>query len=118
MTVLLSSKEVEMVLTTRWTTLGPPMSPTVSFLRGVGQVRITQEDIDRYGESFLENDPELLLERTMDDPEARYRIKGPVPQQAPIAEDPVETGEKRGSPKGPRPQRGGSSGFWARLFGR
>lgn len=97
------------MLTTRWTTLGPPTGPTVAFLRGVGQVRITQDDVDRYGESYLEDDPELLLERVMDDPEARYRISGPVPK-------PADSRPKRVAAD-TRPQRSRSRGWLARLFG-
>lgn len=107
------------MLTVRWTTLGPPATPSVLFVRGVGQVRVTQEDIDRYCDSALDDDPELLLERSMDDPEARYRISGPAPKDVWPAEDPLERQERRSVvAESRRPQRGGGRGWFARLLGR
>lgn len=107
------------MLTVRWTTLGPPVTPRVSYVRGVGNVRITQEDIDRYGETFLDDDPELLLERVLDDPEARFRISGPAPKDAWPAEDPTEREAARKEAAAVHgPQRGGKPGWLARLFGR
>jgi hypothetical protein len=102
----------------RWTTLGPPVTPRVSHVRGVGNVRVTQEDIDRWGESYLDEDPELELERVMDDPEARFHILGPAPQPMRI-EDPQPTAaERKASAPDSGPTRGGDRSWLAKLFGR
>jgi len=100
--------------TVRWTTLGPPMTPKVSFVRGVGWVRVTQEDIDRYGESFLQDDQELELERVLDDPEARFRIQGPAVKTNFFGDEPVE--QKPAPPE--TAKRGGKRGWLATLLGR
>lgn len=99
--------------TVRWTTLGPPVTPRVSFVRGVGNVRITQEDIDRWGESYIQDDPELLLERVLDDPEARFRIAGEAPKQT----LPPDDLEERKAHAAPAARRGGKRGWLAKIFG-
>jgi len=106
------------MLTVRWTTLGPPISPRVSFVRGVGNVRVTQDDVEAYGESMLEDDPELMLERVTDDPEARYHIAGVAPKDSWPAEDPQEREEARGRTADVGPKRGGKRGWLATLLGR
>lgn len=95
--------------------LGPPIEPTIVVVRGVGHVRITQEDIDRYGKDVLKEDTELIIERTIDDPEASYRITGPVPkvespQRASVGQTATATRSKR--------MRSGSRGWLARLLGK
>ncbi|MFO8080103.1 MAG: hypothetical protein R6V07_07330 [Armatimonadota bacterium] len=107
------------MLTARWTALGPPLTPRVSFLRGVGWVRITQEDIDEYGETGLRDDTEMLLERVIDDPEARFRIAGPAPKKT-WAEEEQADYEARHSSSSPaaKPRRGGKRGWLATLLGR
>lgn len=107
------------MLTARWTALGPPLTPRVSFLRGVGWVRITQEDIDQYGEAGLRDDTEMLLERVIDDPEARFRIAGPAPKPTWAAEEQaVHEAERKRSAPAARPRRGGKRGWLATLLGR
>jgi hypothetical protein len=106
------------MLTARWTTLGSPQAPTIAYVRGVGNVRVTQEDVDSYGENFLEDDRELLLERVLDDPEARFHIAGPAPRDAWPPEDPVERETTRGTAVRAQPQRGGRRSWLARLFSR
>ncbi len=64
----------------RWSSLGPPTSPTVAYVRGIGNVRITEEDIEKYG--GLGFDTEVICERVTDDPEATYRITGLAPGDA------------------------------------
>ncbi len=105
------------MLTVRWTTLGPPITPRVSHVRGVGNVRVTAEDIERYGETYLDEDRELLLERVMDDPEARFRIAGPAPPTPRVAEPAPsrETGQRQ---KARGTMRKARRGWLARLFGR
>ena len=110
------AQEVDIVPTARWTMLGPPMEPTIALVRGVGHVRITQEDIDRYGQDFLKEDPELILERTIDDPDARYRITGMVPKVAPPQRK-ERSAQGRAVAAGSKPQRGGARGWLAKLFG-
>lgn len=103
--------EVVGMLKSRWTQLGPPTSPGVVFVRGIGDVRVTQEDIDTY--SKLPGDPEVACEHTSDDPKAGFRISGLAPK-APTIVDPDEDQEGSSRPSSPRParsrrgQRGGS----------
>ncbi|MFW5866714.1 MAG: hypothetical protein ACOCX2_02785 [Armatimonadota bacterium] len=99
--------------TVRWTTLGPPTSPRVSFVRGVGWVRVTQEDVDRYGETFLQDDQELELERVTDDPEARFSISGPAAKTNYFVEEPAAR-----KPPVETTRRGGKRGWLATLLGR
>ncbi|MGI5819667.1 MAG: hypothetical protein ACOX9R_16410 [Armatimonadota bacterium] len=106
------------MFTARWTTLGSPQAPTIAYVRGVGKVRVTQEDVDRYGESFLEDDSELLLERVLDDPEARFRITGPAPRDAWPPEDPAEREAAQKSVLHAHPKRGGQRSWLAKLFSR
>jgi hypothetical protein len=56
----------------RWTQLGPPSEPRIAEVRWVGKVRITQEDVQRFGQAG--GDPEIALERAPDDPEADYKL--------------------------------------------
>ncbi len=104
------------MLTVRWTTLGPPITPRVSPVRGVGNVRVTAEDVERFGDSILDEDLEVLLERVMDDPEARYHIAGPAPKEASPAEDRTERQAQSGATVGPK--RGGKRSWLAALFGK
>lgn len=106
------------MLTVRWTSLGPPRGPKIAFVRGVGNVRVTEEDVDRYGDTFLEDDPELMLERNVDDPEARFRIIGPAPRDHWPAQDPVEREAERKAIAAQGPKRGGKRGWLATLFRR
>lgn len=104
------------MLTTRWTMLGPPTSPRIAPVRGIGNVRVTAEDIERFGGSTSDPDPEVLLERVLDDPGARYCIAGPAPKQEAPAPASVE---KRAKPAATtRPKRGGKRSWLAALFGR
>jgi hypothetical protein len=105
--------------TVKWTTLGTPHEPRVCYVRGIGHVRVTEEDIDRYGESFLDDDRDLELERVLDDPEARFRISGPAPKQQWPAEDPLELARERRAAASARQKTKKSERSWlAKLFGR
>lgn len=92
------------MLKARWTQFGPPTTPRVVFVRGIGEVRVTQEDIDRYGD--LPGDPEVLCEHVSDDPEATYRIAGLAPETPGVRDDTPQQTEatprarrQRGSPR-------------------
>ena len=106
------------MLTTRWTMLGPPTSPRIAPVRGVGNVRITAEDIERFGGSTSDPDPEVLLERVLDDPGARYRIAGLAPKQEAPAPAPAPVEKREKSAGTTRPKRGGKRSWLAALFGR
>ncbi len=94
------------MLKARWTQFGQPMSPRVIFVRGIGDGRVTQEDIDTYG--AMSEDPEVVCEHIGDDPEANHRIAGLAPE-APGVHDPDEAERVRAPsrPQPVRPQRGG-----------
>lgn len=105
--------------TVKWTTLGTPEVPRVCHVRGIGNVRVTEKDIERYGDSFLEDEPDLELERVLDDPEARFKIAGPAPKDPWPAEDPLEVArERKAAASVKRGTRGGGRSWLARLFGR
>ena len=103
------------MLTVRWTTLGPPITPRVAPVRGVGTVRITAEDIERFGPTALAEDPEVILERVLDDPEARYRVGGLAPPE-PVVKVPEPA--PRAAAQSAKPKRGGKRGWLASLFGK
>lgn len=104
------------MLTVRWTTLGPPITPRISPVRGVGTVRVTAEDIERFGDLVLKDDGEVLLERAMDDPEARYHIAGLAPKETSAEEERAQRQANSGATVGP--QRGGKRSWLAALFGK
>ncbi|MGD9497196.1 MAG: hypothetical protein AB7Y46_12935 [Armatimonadota bacterium] len=95
------------MLKARWTQFGPPSTPRVVFVRGIGDVRVTQEDIDRY--SAMPGDPEVVCEHVADDPEASHRIVGLAPEtpsvQAPTTREPVEVAARPSSARSRRPAR-------------
>ncbi len=88
----------------RWTQLGPPVSPRVVFVRGIGDVRVTQQDIDTYGP--MPGDPEVICEHVADDPEAGYRIVGLAPSVPTVADqprsEPVLASKRPARPQRPR----------------
>ena len=73
------------MLKARWTQFGQPASPRVVFVRGVGDVRVTQEDIDTYGS--MSGDPEVMCEHVADDPEANHRIAGLAPSTPSVGDE-------------------------------
>lgn len=88
----------------RWTQFGPPTTPRVIFVRGIGDVRVTQEDIDTYGS--MPGDPEVLCEHVTDDPECTHRIVGLAPEVSSAftqpAREPVVTTKRSSRPTRPR----------------
>lgn len=66
------------MLKARWTQFGPPSTARVVFVRGIGEVRVTAEDIERYGD--MSGDPEVVCEHIDGDPEATHRISGLAPE--------------------------------------
>ncbi len=91
------------MLKARWTQFGPPTSPRVVFVRGIGDVRVTQEDIDTYG--AMSGDPEVICEHSTDDPEANHRIAGLAPSAPAVADKPREPVMARPSSVPRRPAR-------------
>jgi hypothetical protein len=91
------------MLKARWTQFGPPSTPSVVFVRNIGEVRVTQQDIDRYGD--MPGDPEILCERIDGDPEATHRISGLAPEAPGVRERFSAPGA---GTSGARPHAGGA----------
>ncbi|NLO05718.1 MAG: hypothetical protein GX131_07780 [candidate division WS1 bacterium] len=96
------------MLTVRWTNLGPPTKPGVVYVRSVGSVRVTEEDIERYGDDLVEGDLELTVDRVRDDPEASHVITGRAPQEAWPAKGPAERAAEHAVAHAAGPSRRGS----------
>jgi len=100
------------MLKARWTQFGPPSTPRVIFVRGIGEVRVTQEDIDRYGD--MSGDPEVVCEHVDGDPEANHRIAGLAPETPGVVDArPEETGgTSAGQPERGSPRRSARHRSW------
>ncbi|MGC9320079.1 MAG: hypothetical protein ACP5KN_18755 [Armatimonadota bacterium] len=110
------------MLKVRWTQLGPPASPGVVFVRGIGDIRVTQEDLDTYGS--MSGDPELECEHVSNDPEASHRIARVAPETFGVSDPEEHEEESRPARATSRPttsrrsRKGGRRGLLDILLGR